>query len=234
MVGLLVCISSISAFAMHTGFETEELSAEEKTNFLENTHLSRFAEEPEKEAVECFDVSEDGLLAIGISDSTTSAQILVYTLDGQFLYGYTFDCRQDFGIEWDEDNNLLIYFVRSDIAALYNQEGINLELKRIKNTETNNTYWHESVLANQKTVGNKNYILKNDMGILNLFATANSQIVEEDGEKQVLLYDVSHKYKIQTAVVTSLICLFAAAIVIPIVWNLVKQIKKTNQVTGAQ
>lgn len=64
---LLIVISTnaIRVNAMNTGFFTEDLSDETKTTFVASINVSPLSAEPEKRGVLCFDVNEQGLIAIG-------------------------------------------------------------------------------------------------------------------------------------------------------------------------
>ena len=77
--------------------------------------------EPQKNPIECFSVNENGEIAIGCSDSEQKT-VCIYADNGKFQYGYSFECSGSFGIEF-ENNNLNIYFVRSDVAIAVNQMG---------------------------------------------------------------------------------------------------------------
>lgn len=103
IITVLLCGVAFNAFAMNTGFTTDDMELDEQQAFLSNINLSLVTEEPEKNAIDCFDVNDDGLIAIG-SQNSTSKIISVYTSDGAFKYGYKFDCDGSFGVEWDNGN----------------------------------------------------------------------------------------------------------------------------------
>ena len=97
---------AIKAKAMNTGFTTEELSEEQKSLLIEATNLSLLQTEPQKRSIRCFDVNEEGMIAIGQDSSPEeNAEILVYNSHGEFLYGYVFyRGGSDFVVEWDHKN----------------------------------------------------------------------------------------------------------------------------------
>ncbi len=200
MVGLLVCISSISAFAMHTGFETEELSQEEKDTVLENLSFTLLSEEPKPNTIECLDVHEDGRIATGTSGTSTRT-ISVYSPEGTFLYGYLWEDVQSFGIAWDGDN-MLVYLVRSSLAVSVSPNGEILELLDIKDSMENDKYWRKVVFATERKVADKQYNLQNNMGIFNFFASSYAQLVETDADGTTkMLYDINTAYTIKIAVI---------------------------------
>ena len=121
----------------------------------------------------------------------------MYDSEGVFQYGYEFECDGNFGLEWD-DNNIIIYFVRSNVAALFDASGTNLELKIIQNTTNNNDYWNHFVEATKRTMNEEQYIMRNNMGLLNLFASSYSQLIRIDTDGNVIsIYDVGHEYNIK-------------------------------------
>ncbi len=87
-----------TVFAMNTGFSTEAMESGDQQVFLSNVKLSLITEEPEKQVITCFDVNDDGLVAVGSKDLTKKI-VLVYDSAGTFQYGYTFDCSGSFGLE---------------------------------------------------------------------------------------------------------------------------------------
>lgn len=212
---------SFSAFAINTGFTTNELSSEDKQTFLSNFELILLTEEPQKNAVTCFDVNEDGLVAIG-TENASKKSIWIYTSNGTFQYGYEFDSSGSFGVEWD-GNNIIIYLVRSDLAVLVDEKGTVLELYEIENTVENNSYWNHSVFTSQREVNESRYIMKNDMGLLNILASSYSQVVKIDyNENETIIYDFSDQYAAKVIVVSMAAIVFAAVVVSVIVFQFKK------------
>lgn len=206
IISLFICNGGINAFAMNTGFSTSEMSAKEQHIFLSNVNLSLIYDEPQKSTITCFDVSKSGLIAIGFA-SAENKYISVYDTTGKFQYGYIFNCNQTFGVQWD-NANLIIYFVRSDVAASFSPDGTNVELKEIEDTIDNNSYWNHFVFSKEKTIDGNKYILKNNMGVLNIFASSYSQLLRTDSNgNETVLYDVS------TAQMTKTVCIFIAVLI---------------------
>ena len=172
---LLIINGKTMAFAMNTGFSTEILSEDRQNRIIKNISIAVLDEEPAKDTISCFDVSDDRMIALGCSDLETKT-IGIYTPDGVFQYGYKFNTGGKFGVEWD-GNNIIIYFVRSDLAVSVNPTGDIESILAIQNTMENNTYWHSSVFSKKRIVENTEYTLKNDMGLFNIFASSYSQLV---------------------------------------------------------
>ena len=218
---ILLITGEIEAFAMNTGFSTEELSEDQRNIFLKNIHLSMLADEPSKKAIECFDVNENGAIAIGCSASDNKT-VCIYTSDGNFQYGYSFECSGSFGIEMDK-NNLIIYFVRSDIAIAIDPTGEVESILKIQSTSENNSYWNDSVFSTIRKVGDTEYRLKNDMGILNIVASSYSQlIVVNSAGEETILYDVNSSQLTKIATVYVLAVGVFLIAVLAIAWQFIK------------
>ena len=214
-IGLLIGVITLSlqmpVYAMETGFSTEAMPDAEKDKFISNVNIMVLHSEPQKRGIKCFDVSDEGLIAIGTSNSEQKT-ISVYTIDGDFQYGYTFHSNGSFGVEWDGDN-LIIYWVRSDVAVCVDREGEIMDAVRIQNTVENNTYWNHSVFANERTVGDYNYSLKDD-GIFGAYTQL--AITNGDGEESIL-YEVSSEQFAEWIVIIIGIVLFVGAAVFVLV-----------------
>ena len=228
---LAICIiilflwnGSGNVLAMNTGFSTENMAPNDQQIFLSNINLYLITEEPEKSTITCFDVNDNGLIVVGSEDSTKKS-VSVYTSDGTFNYGYAFNCSGSFGVEWD-DNNIIIYFVRSDVAALFDAAGTNLELKKIQDTTDNNSYWNHSVYSTQRTINEEQYSMRNNMGLLNIFASSYSQLIKTNSDgNTVIIYDVSSEYTTRFVTIFIAVILFVAFIVLIIILQF-KKLKK--------
>lgn len=207
--------------AMNTGFLTDNMEIDEQQVFLSNINLSLVSEEPKKNTIICFDVNDDGLIVIG-TENLSCKLVSVYTSDGTFKYGYTFNCSGNFGVEWDNDN-IIIYFVRSDVAASFNAEGINVELKKIQDTSDNNYYWNHSVYSTQKTVNEIMYTMKNNMGLFNIFASSYSQLIKTDADGNITtIYDVSNVHTTTLVIILATVILFIVLIVSVFILRFIK------------
>ena len=150
---------------------------------------------PSERTIYCFDVNEKGMIAIGSNELLSEYKVIsVYNVDGDFLYGYEFECSGNFGLEWD-DENIIIYYVRSSVAASVNKRGQIEELLEIENSIDNNTYWNEVVYADRRNINNNVYLAQKNMGFLNLFASSSSQLVSINGNgDKTVIFDVNSSY----------------------------------------
>lgn len=220
---LLIVFSTnvIEVNAMNTGLSTEELPEETKTTFVSNINVSPLRAEPEKRGVLCFDVNEQGMIAVGQKGSQ-GKEICVYTSQGEFLYGYTFNCTQSFGVEWDEQH-VNIYFIRSDVIISLDSDGNILDIKSVQDTIDNNSYRNLLLYSTNRTVGNTTYLIRNDMGIFNWFALSFSQIVTIDATgTESIIYDVNSIQLTKMIETISLICVFVFVAIAVVVWQFIK------------
>ncbi|MBQ9106301.1 MAG: hypothetical protein IJY56_00255 [Clostridia bacterium] len=214
IVLLFVWYSPLKVQAMNTGFSTEEKSVSEQQELMRNISISLIEEEPKKQPIDCFDVNENGYIALGFSNLEHKT-ICVYTSDGIFQYGYKFDCTGDFGIGWDT-KGVIIYFVRGSTAIVVNSSGNIEDIKTVVDSIENNSYWNNTVFATSRLVKNCKYTIKNDMGILNFFASSYSQLVVSDNDNVNIVYDVTSKHivKIITTIIAVLIFVTVVAVLI--------------------
>ena len=224
IISVFIWNGSVNALAMNTGFSIENMEHKEQEDFLSNINLRLVTEEPEISSIECFDVNDNELVAVG-SKNLSKRIVSVYAPDSTFQYGYTFECDGDFGIEWD-DNNIIIYFVRSDVAALFDELGNNLEIQTIQDTMDNDSYWNYSVFSRQRTINGNKYTMRNN-GLLYFFSSSYSQLIKTDTQGNVeIIYDNSVAYTIEIIIKISGVILFVALVVFIVVFQFFKRRKK--------
>lgn len=186
-----ICVKNTRVYAMDIKeFATEEMSITDSELFLDNVNLNLLNIEPSKRPIRCFDVNEHGMLAIGTEEGSNKT-IAIYSDTGIFQYGYRFYTDGSFDVELSNEE-LKIYFVRSDVAVSMNFSGEIQYVSRICDTSENNTYWNQYVRARSRSVGEYQYVLKNDIGILGIFTSTYSQIyrIDRSGNEQ-LIYNVN-------------------------------------------
>ena len=215
-VALFVCVAKVDA--MNTVFSTKELTEEERSTFVSNIGLALINKEPDKRSILCFDVNEQGMIAIG-RESSQGKETCVYSSDREFLYGYTFNSSGSFGVEFD-DELINIYFVRSDIIISLDADGNILDVKAVETTRENNTYISDLLYTTTRTIGNNTYQIKNSLGILDIVTVSYSQIVvtEANGEER-LIYDVSSQHLSKTIVSAIAIGILIFVIVAVVVYQ---------------
>lgn len=220
-----ICGGTTSVYAMGVGgFETEEMSVEDIESFLNNINLCLINTEPSQNPIKCFDANEQGMIAIGTEDSTNKA-IVIYSDAGEFQYGYRFQIEGSYGVELNNEE-LKIYFVRSDVAISISLSGELKDISRICDTSDNNTYWNQYVRASSRNKGEYRYTLKNDIGLLGVFASTYSQLYRIDsfGNEQ-LIYNANSYQFFHVLIMFCGILVFVAIVLIVIV-NEFKKLKR--------
>ncbi len=217
----VLMMNVLEVMAMNTGFSIEDIPEETKTTFVSNINISPLKTEPVKGGILCFDVNERGNIVIG-QNGSQGKEVCVYTTQGEFLYGYTFNCSQSFGVEWD-DEYINIYFVRSDVIVSLDSDGKILDIKAVQDTIDNNSYRNSLLYSTTRTVGNTTYLIRNDMGIFNWIALSFSQIVTIDATgTESVIYDVNSIQFAKMIVIISLICVFVLVAIVAVVRQFVK------------
>lgn len=222
----------IDILAMNTGLSTEEMESDKVESILSHINLSVLSLEPVKDAIDCFDVNEKGMIAIGTSDSEKKT-ICIYSSDGIFQYGYRFNSYGSFGIKWEEDN-IIIYFVRGDFLVEVDTNGIIEKVLDVSDTLENGSYRRNSIFATKREVGDSKYVLKNDMGILNLFASTYSQLVitNNKGETEIF-YDVNATELPKMIVTVIGVIVFAGSVIVILIRQTIIGVKNYNDTTKA-
>ncbi len=221
----LLSVTGLESFAMTTGFSTELIPEEDIESFLESKELTLITEEPKKECIQCFSVNENGDIAIG-SNIFNRKAVCIYDSNGEFQYGYSFKDSGSFGVEFHNDV-LNIYFVRSDVALAVNPKGEVLDIAKIQDTTENGSYWRKSVNSSRKKLGDTEYIIRNDIGVLGLFATSYSQLVIKDvSGTENIIYDVSAMQRVSIIIGIVHVVLLFFVVIIGIICGTIKEIRK--------
>ena len=193
IITLLIVVLSIwslstSIFAMQTGFTTQEVSTEKRENILSNIDLKITMQEAKDLGISCFDVSDNETIAIGASDAV-QRYVYVYDKYGIFQYGYVFKSNGSFRIEWDNEN-IIIHFIRSNLAASFDKDGNNIELRYFDDTSEYYSYW-DQLGSSERIVNGTSYTIENNIGLLKFLTTSRSQLIKTEANGDVtILYDV--------------------------------------------
>ena len=222
VVSVAICLLffSVSVFAA-SGLSTVEKSVEETERFLNNITLTVVKNEPDKKSIQGFDVNEDGLVAVA-STEMSKGQVSIYNSDGTFLYGYIFSCNQSIEVEWQK-NGLSLYFIKSDVAATFDENGNAVEVRTIENTIENNSYLKNVVQTTKKEVNGRQYIVTSD-GLLAILSPNYTKLIvkDSDGSERVI-YDAS------TRQIIKIIC-FAVLFIVVLTVTIIRivSIKRKN------
>lgn len=187
VVLILCCVQT--SFAYGGGMSTEEMPKDEQESLIENICINVFETEPKKRPITCFDVNENGLIALG-TEYYEQKTISIYTSKGEFLYGLSFNDDGAFGVEW-ENENLNIYLVRSELKITVDKAGQIKAVFKIKDTLENNSYWNNFIFSDTRNINGIEYKIDNDLGIINLIQSSYSRLVVTTPQgAETVLYDV--------------------------------------------
>ena len=209
---LVLFPSLIKVNAVNTGFQTQEISIDRKNSFLSSINISAISDEPPKEDFTCFDVNSNHLIAVGLKTSIPYSKevICIYSNEGVFQYGYTFDFYHGtYEVEWDEEN-LNIHFIRSGLLVSITPSGEVLDVLEVPVTVENSEYSHKVLGSFKRTVDDTEYSIKNDMGILRICSLSSFSkiIVKDSNGNESIIYDVNSMLFKKSIIIISLVGTF--------------------------
>lgn len=215
----------LTVHASEWGFTTSEY--EKKDSLMSTFGLSRVESMPRNYDLVCLDVRDDGTIALGMQSSidSTKKTVVILSPDGSFEYGMTFQNYGSYGLQWD-DERIVLCLVRSDLAVWVDSSCQITDIRNIDDTPENSAHWRKYIDLNERVVNGKTYVIKNDMGFLNVFSTAYSQLQVTDAEGNVtLIYENNTSYLVRTILVLVLVL----SIVIYFPFYLINRIKKNKR-----
>lgn len=176
------CVSIANATGLD--METEELSTEDRQLFLENLDFKPLSEDLGRSGITCFDVSENGTLAIGM-DSGTRGKVYVFDSAGAYLWGYSFTPGQAYGVLF-QGNNLVIYLCRFDMIVWFTPDGTLGDIQRVTNASQLHRELSAALDQTTKEINGTQYMLERDIPIGNAY----SRFVIADGSgNRTMFYD---------------------------------------------
>ena len=174
----IIFCEAMQAYAI--GFTTTDVPDELKKQELSQICLKRLNTMSKKDAISYFDVNSKGYVALGFNDNSIAGNLIyVFDPEGNFLYGYSFECNGWFGLEWEEDD-LWICFLKENIIFLFDSEGNCLDIKWIVNNRKNDYYWEDSIRAKTRIVDNKTYKITQTSKFFNFLPIPGKQLTITD------------------------------------------------------
>lgn len=210
-VMVIVFSTGVNARAVSTGFSTSDMDSEQENIIIKNLNISLVSENGNSKAIECFDVNESGIIALG-HDNGRQKSISIYDSEGNFKRGYSFRCDGSFGVEWDGDC-LNIYLIRGNVLVAVDESANIIDIAWVEDTDENNDYMIDYIFATEKNVGNVKYSIRNNMGALNFVASSYSQLVKSTEGNEVILYNANDAQTVKTVVTLVGVILFACVAV---------------------
>lgn len=169
---------NFSFFTRITAIASSDLTEDEISKDLSKINIVLLEEEPSKKNIDCFDVRNDGTVAILQSRSSNRRVICVYDRKSEFLYGYEFTTTGSAAIEWNDDL-LSIYLIRSESIISVDSNGNVVDVSEYELTSEQNSHINY-LTSSQREVNENTYILQND-GIAKFLGTSYSKLVVKDG-----------------------------------------------------
>ena len=208
IVLLLVGEFALVANATPIEFETTTYSDSQIQKILENINLQAVYEDSGRSAIQCFDVHANGKYALAFGKGG-KCRIYVYDPNGVFLYGFRFDSTGAYSIQFRGDL-LEIYLVRGDTIVTVDNRAECVEIRKVLATEQNTMNVRSLFDCSTKEMGGKIYELERDIAIGDSYSRF--VVIQEDGEKTVLLDLSAENTAKQLLLVASLLLFFVIAV----------------------
>lgn len=142
LVLLLVLLTPLTALAEEIALTLLDMPEENQQRFLKNVALVAWEEEDADRPIVCFDVRADGMTALGFNRPRGGKYVAVINQEGEFQYGYVFQCTGSFLVEWTEDG-LGIIWIRSDVFAVFDEQGQPVRICEIKTDSASNRHMNQ-------------------------------------------------------------------------------------------
>ena len=221
---------SISTFATPTPFITDPLTDEEQAKIIENVPVKKIENLDWTNPIQSFDVNEDEMILLLFNRSDEYA-VCVYNSDFEFQYGFSFNAYGTVACEWS-GNDIMVFFVRSDIYAKLDINGQWAEFYRVPLTAENNRLINSLFDKEEVSVKNIRYKIQNDMGILNLLQVDNnhSQLIKIDkNNNETILYDINRLQTTRTLLELFFTIGFAFTVLVVVFKPIIQERKKNRK-----
>lgn len=229
---LLLSVCVISLFLLFAGlpvsaskaygFDTVTLSEDKVKQIWENINVRTITDPVSLSNIELpivsFDVSENGEILLGFKEN----KIAVIDED-EVLHFFEFVTAGSYYVQWN-DHNILLLLVRSSVVVELSQDGqlVNMILTDDHSMQ-NQSLWRQLINKTQINIGQSSYSMRNDMGILNFFASSYSQLVKTDSNgNSTMIYDVNSAQLAGTIIELIFVFIFCAIVVLGIAFPFFK------------
>lgn len=192
LIILLSLVLSAYASSLY-GFESIKLSENEINQIWDKLNIKNLSTNISLDDINLpiisFDVSDEEMIILGFKNN----QVIIIDKNKIIQTYLEFSNNGLFYVQWKK-NNILLYLVRGGIIVELTSNGqlINM-IKTDDNNINNNFLWNEISKKTNIDIDNSTYIVKNDMGILNIFTSSYSQLVKinSNGET-VIIYNINN------------------------------------------
>ena len=209
VVSLLLFCALISpgVHAMNTGFQTEDISSKELKGSFSILYLPK---EPKRTAIECFDVNEEGVIALCTHEFRSEYTVRIYSRDGVFQYGLQFQSDGMIQVEWNDTDSLNLYYVRGNVILTVDSNGKIVEIRKVINSIESSRYSRQ-LESKERMIGDTTYSIQKNMGPLNfsiIFPSYTQLIVRDASGEERVLYDVRTQQIMKILLIRAAIGLF--------------------------
>ncbi len=111
MLPILLSVTGVCVFASSYGFPVSPADQDVKKRTVDSIRLELLTKEPKPKTIRCFDVNENGLIAIGSDELFNVVTVWVYSSEGAFQYGYRFTRNGTYGLRWEKDTLLILSLI---------------------------------------------------------------------------------------------------------------------------
>lgn len=170
-------------------------------------NVKKLDKENKSYAIKCFDVSDKGNVAVGMSDGL----INVYDINDNFICGYEIYSNGIYALKWENDN-LYIFFLRYNTAILLSMQGNILNTYTIKDNENYNYNDMIDKTMQRKRIEKNGFVYKLQYDFPINIDGAN-KLVKYDNSSQSTIVNTS--YLMKTKVITT-ICIFQILLILVI------------------
>ena len=202
---------SLTSFSVNTDFQGQKVSNEETQSIIESLDVKFTETFPVIEkGFNCFDVNEDGYIALNFSNIRERNYIVVYNSSCEFKYCLSYNSVGSYGIQWD-GNNIMIYSIRGEFAVIVDNSGNCMEIMKIPSNSVNHDYLTGEIFANRKKVSG--IVYKAEALIINSSMVKNGEYVRLvkifPNGKEIVVFENTFGIKFFYTAVVSVIVIFA-------------------------
>ena len=211
---LMLCISHIYAWAESPVTNAQTTMSESAEKFLSRIGIHPWIDDGVARSIQCFDVNSKGYSAIGFcGPSIQTKYVGVYDKAGNFLYGYSFQCSGSYLIEWINEDQLAIYWLRGSVRATFDQNCKCQEYFPYKVDTAMNRHLN-TLRKTARLINEDSYVIDKGNGILSQFATGYSRLVRVSANGvEFIVYRASSSSDISGLFVIMLICFITFAVI---------------------
>lgn len=171
------------------------------STFSIKNEITPITKEPAKKPFSCFAVNEEGLVAIGYENYAfpTVITICIYSSDGVFQQGYTFNWETSVGLELNQ-NTLNIYCQKADMIISVDLTTNEQTTFEVPEDLDNSKHWNHVYRKTKTTVNNQEYIAEKNTFLGILTRRFSALVVRDENNNEFVVYDASERHQWRTLI----------------------------------